>query len=88
MICKKCFDELKEALIGQEDGNSRVTSISRVPNGQLVFSDNFIPIYITVDKKISKGKNKGQIKQEESCHYFESKYCPKCGLEFEKKQPS
>lgn len=88
MICNKCFNEFKEALVGQEDGNSKVTGISVVPGGQLVFSNNFIPIYIQVDKTITKGKNKGNIKKDESCHYFKSSFCPKCGMSFDDEKKS
>ena len=83
MVCNKCFQELESGLVGQENRGSKVLGISVVPSGQLVFSNNFIPIYIKTEREITKGKNKGNKIEDENLHYFESKFCPKCGIEFD-----
>ncbi len=82
MICEKCFKDLENSLKGQESGSSKVIGISVVPSGQLVFSNNFIPIYIKTERLVTKGKKKGETTKEESLHYFKSNFCPKCGEKF------
>lgn len=83
MVCIKCFKELQSGLVGKKSGNSEVIGISVVPNGQLVFSNNFIPIYIKTERLVTKGKNKGNKVKEETLHYFKSSFCPKCGTNFD-----
>ena len=65
MFCEKCFKDLQSKLTGQTSGNSEVTGISVVPKGQLVFSNNFILIYIKTKRLVTKGKNKGKKVEDE-----------------------
>lgn len=83
MLCKKCFNSLNEEIKGQKSGNSTALGISLVPSGQLVFSNNFIPVYIQTERLVTKGKNKGETVKGEVLQYFKSKFCPKCGEKFE-----
>jgi len=83
MICDKCFDEISEAIVGQVDSQkNEATRVSRTKSGHLVFSNNFIPLYITSKKEITRGKKKGEFKKTESIHLFKSYFCAKCGCEY------
>lgn len=86
MICTKCFNDLEEKLKGQTSGNSEVINIGVVPKGQLVFSNNFIPIYIRTKRLVTRGKNKGNKVDDEILQYFKSSFCPKCGNAFDDKK--
>lgn len=86
MLCNKCFEKIKELLIDTENNGYKCKSISAVPSGQLVLTNNFFPLHITTEKEITRGKKKGQLKKEESVHYFKSHFCPKCGTEFGDKE--
>ena len=79
---------MEEGIVGKKSGSSEAIGISEVPSGQLVFSNNFIPIYIKAERLLTRGKKKGQKVKEESLHYFKSSFCPKCGDKFDDQKES
>lgn len=86
MLCNKCREEFKEAILGETNQSKEtVKRVSFTPPKIFAFNNNFFPVYLTLEKEITKGKNKGQKKEIEEVALFKSNYCPRCGNKFETK---
>lgn len=77
---KNVLKILKKNIVGKIDGGgNKGLGVSRTPIGSFAFSNNFIPIYITSEKEVTRGVKKGQMKETTSTFLLQTNFCGKCG---------
>ena len=82
MLCEICFEEIKNSIVGVTNkGNETGKRVSLSPKGYFVLSgdNSAIPLYIEAEKPITKGNNKGKMKNIEAVIFIKASFCAKCG---------